>query len=84
MLSELKKLVLSLDVDSGVDKDTYTKVLLTIKDMMGADAEMILDEATECGQSGEIYFPEEGMALPTWKRMVHAYREEKALDKANA
>jgi hypothetical protein len=84
ILSEIKQLVLSLDVEEGVSKDTYNKVLLTVKETLGPDAMLILADSTEVGPADEIFFPNSGDCLKTWKRMLHAYREEKALDKAHA
>ena len=77
--AELKSKVLSLDKDTGVDKDIFHGVTSCIRGFMGANSADILIDAMEVDDHNFVYFPNEGDALKTWKRMLHAYKEEHAL-----
>lgn len=79
MLSELKRLVLALDDPKGVSPAVYHEVTSKVRQFMGADAVAVLTDDMD-KEDGVYFFPEEGKAPRTWKRMVHAYKVEKGLD----
>lgn len=73
--SELKSKVLALDTDMGVSREAFQEVTSCIRGFMGANAADILIDAMDVNDN-TFYFPNEGDALKTWKRMLHAYKEE--------
>ena len=80
ILSALKNLVLTLDKDSGVTPDHFKVVNTSIRKDMGADASLVLTDAIEVDEEGNYFFPNSGDAIKVWKRMLHAYKVEHALD----
>jgi hypothetical protein len=84
ILSALKHNILLMDNDKGVDRATFNDTHKLVKGLMGADAADILADAMELGMEGEMYFPNSGEGLLTWKRMVHAYKVEHGLDNEDA
>ena len=82
ILSALKNLVLTLDKDSGVSPNHFMVVNRSIRNSMGADASLVLTDAIEVDEEGNYFFPNAGDALKVWKRMLHAYKVEHALDNA--
>jgi hypothetical protein len=80
MLSDIKSLVLALDDPKGVSQVVYNEVTSKVRLFMGSDAVAVLTDDMD-KEDGFYFFPMEGQAHRTWKRMVHAYKEEKGLDK---
>ena len=80
ILSALKTQVLSLDKETGVTSNYFKGVNDLIRQNMGADAAMVLSDSIEVGDEGDYFFPKAGDGEKTWKRMLTAYQEEKALD----
>lgn len=83
ILAKLKEMTLNLDKTEGVSREQFTETSNLIKKHMGGDAAMVLSDSMEVGMAGEFYFPKEGEALRTWKRMKHAYKVEFGLDNEN-
>lgn len=84
ILSALKQTILLMDNDKGVDRAAFNDTHKLVKGLMGADAALVLSDAMEVDEASNLYFPEAGDALKTWKRMVHAYKVEMGLDNDDA
>ena len=80
ILSQLKAQVLTLDKETGVTSNYFKGVNDLIRQNMGADASLVLTDAIEVDEEGNYFFPNAGDAIKVWKRMLHAYKVEHALD----
>jgi hypothetical protein len=82
MLAQLKAQTLTLDKETGVTSNYFNGVNDLVRKNMGADSSMVLSDSMEVDEEGNYFFPNSGDGILVWKRMLAAYKEEKALDKA--